>query len=223
MLFLASGCPPDDPARAPVLDAVADEAWRAGGFEEHGGLLVVPVAAVDAAGRHVVVVDRDVEESVTHPFFTVRRMTMEGDTVAVHRYPYEPIAMREEWVQGAAWDLVDGLIPDSARAMEIAMGAVHAPAWLPPVTDVRVGVDGGLWLQREEVPGAEERRWQIIDPDGTDRGTVRVPSRLSIRAVHGGAAWAVEETDEEGDGRANLWRLEVSSGVGAGDGEARGC
>ena len=61
------------------------------------------------------------------------------------------------------------------RALRSALPPFH-----PPVTQVRFGEDGAIWLRRESDRETEAQYW-ILEPDGVVRGTVNIPSTVRIK------------------------------------------
>ncbi|MFW6201739.1 MAG: hypothetical protein ACOC8B_04120 [Gemmatimonadota bacterium] len=168
-----------------------------------------PLLGVDPTASHFVMVDRPVEGgpgSRESPRFTVHRLTLDGDTMSTLHHTYEPVPLREAWIEAAAREYGEGISADTAAAIAAARDVLYTPAWLPPVSRVLVGREGWAWLRRERIPDSERLRWEIHDPDGERVGAIEVRSTIEIRAVHGLEAWAIEGA---GDDAFDLWHLSV--------------
>lgn len=135
--------------------------------------------------------------------FSVARISFAGDTLFSREYPYRPLP-----VDGA---LVDSLIgargksmetiaqrmpgaPTRARAEELARESLYLPPSLPPVSQLLLGRDGTIWLQRENT-GDGTRDWLVLSADGNVIGTVAMPASLRPMAAEQGSVWGME-TDE---------------------------
>lgn len=164
------------------------------------------VVAVDPASNRLAVVDRMVDETRSETHYRVRQIQSDGELLWDHAYEYEPVPLDPEVVRGE----LNRLAGDSeeTRALRVAAlrDRVYLPAWLPPVTSVRLGVDGWTWVRREAGDDASHVRWDILSPEGRRLGAVRLPSALTVWTVRGLEAWA---TAESATG-VHLWRITVA-------------
>ena len=80
------------------------------------------------------------------------------------------------------------------------------PRFFPPVTGILVGRDGTVWLRREETTEGD-MKWEAVNREGTEWGSVPVPRNLRLVAVEGDRVWGVL-TDEIGDFQLVRYRVE---------------
>jgi hypothetical protein len=163
----------------------------------------------DAAGNHWVLVEADNVGGTTQGVYQVHRISLAGDTIRTSTIGYSPVALAREAAEQAVETLAARFPPGPLSAGERtrrAREALYIPAWLPPLSDVRVDLAGWVWVARERVPGARYHRWDILDPSDHPVGYVEIPERLSIRAVNGLEAWAIERDAPQG---FHLWRIRI--------------
>jgi hypothetical protein len=84
----------------------------------------------------------------------------------------------------------------SARAYREAYSeAIRPPEVIPPVSEIQMGADGTIWLQRESV-GVDEQRWVAIDGQNGDvLGRIRFPRNARMIAASSRHVW-LEELDD---------------------------
>jgi hypothetical protein len=63
------------------------------------------------------------------------------------------------------------------------------PREMPPFTDLKVDLDGNLWVQAAASPSSPEVRWTVFAPDGRARGVVTLPGDLSVQEI--GRDWVL--------------------------------
>lgn len=163
---------------------------------------------VGPTGSHVVIVEREVRAEDDRPAVFVYRLAPAGDTIETQRLPYVPVPMQDDWVREAARGLAEGLSEDPSEAFEVAEAGLYIPPWLPPVSEVRVGPEGWVWLGREAVPDSNAVRWDVVDLEGNFRGAVEVERDIEIRAVHRRTAWGTRASDSGG---VELWLARVEA------------
>lgn len=136
-----------------------------------------------------VVVERPVATSEAGAFRVLR--ILDGDTVLDRSYPYQPVAFDPALADGIAaqhserWAAMSGAELETVRATVRA--AMEVPAWQVPVTEVRAGADGTLWLRRAEPAADSTAAWLVLDSDGTPLLTTRLPARATIH-------WSIRTT-----------------------------
>lgn len=169
-----------------------------------------PLFEVSPDGERIVVAARGVDASSADPAYTITTMTAHGDTLLHRRYPYEPLRMREGWKADVAGQLAgrSGLTTGADREKRIdrVREAMYVPAWLPPVSRIVLDRRGSVWVRREAVPGENSIAWDLLAPDGTREGSLRLPTLLSVRAADGLVLWATETVEDRSQ---RLWRIEV--------------
>lgn len=155
------------------------------------------------SGSDLVRVERTVPVTPEEASFRVSRVSLAGDTLFSReiRYTPEPIAptlvdslvrMRGKSMERIATRMPGA--PTPARAEELAREALYLPAFHPPVSELLVGRDGSIWLQREVVDG-DTANWLVLSANGGVAGTVSAPRRLRIMAAEERRIWGME-TDE---------------------------
>jgi len=116
------------------------------------------------------------------------------DTVYSRVYDYAPVAIPPalvDSVKEAMTGRVERLYGSRRAAQDAVDEVLYVPASLPPVSRARFSVDGGLWLQREEVPGGV-REWLALDADGDAIGTFQLPPHVEVLFVRDRRLWGVE-------------------------------
>lgn len=164
-----------------------------------------PLVAVDPLTSILVTVDRTVGGTGAAAY-TLRRISVgTGDTLSVRQYLYHPVPLTSSWREEALARAAGASADDPETLSRIREG-LFWPESLPPVSEIRVGPDGVVWLRREEVPGAQTVRWEILDETGQRLGFIELPSTLRVRAVHHLTGWA---TRPGGDDNVQLWQISV--------------
>ncbi len=69
--------------------------------------------------------------------------------------------------------------------------ALEMPRFVPPVTRVTAGMDGSIWLRREELPGVETVTWAVLAEDGTPLFSLTTPRDLWIYAATTSHIWGI--------------------------------
>ena len=142
-------------------------------------------------GARTVIVRRARATSDAPSTFSVTSTSVSGDTVFDTSFEYRPIPVNETYI--------DRVVESSPAGYKARMGAGRIeralrsalPPFHPPVTQVRFGEDGAIWLRRESEDGAiwlrrersegeTEAQYWILEPDGVVRGTVNIPSTVRI-------------------------------------------
>lgn len=165
-----------------------------------------PLFAWHTAREQVVLVDRPITSGTASPAYIVHVVSLAGDTLSTHRYPYDPVRLTDGMFRPVALERAAPLADDSTEALAIAAAAIHRPAWLPPVSGILTGPDGWIWIRREAVPGADRVQWDVLDPLGSRVGSFELDTAIDIRAVRALEAWAVQDAGESG---MALWRIRV--------------
>lgn len=130
--------------------------------------------------------------------FAVTRTRSTNDTVYHRVFHYRPRAFSTAWVDSVvgafATRMGRALQADSSVAARAFREAAALPAFQPPVSLIRSGADGSLWLRRE-VDTGEIYRWMILRPDGSPRGQVELPKGTTLQWMSGDVVYAVERDD----------------------------
>jgi hypothetical protein len=80
--------------------------------------------------------------------------------------------------------------PRPERVASAAREAMSVPSYHPPITDVVLGRDGSVWLQRE--PVGDHHTWVGIDAEGRVLGTVEIPADVKVLAARADFLMTVE-------------------------------
>ncbi len=132
------------------------------------------------SGARTVIVRRTGATSDATSTFSVTSISVSGDTVFDTSFEYRPIAVSDTYI--------DRVVESFAVGPQARLGAGRIeralrsalPPFHPPVTQVRLGEDGAIWLRRESDRETEAQYW-ILESDGVVRGTVNIPSTVRIK------------------------------------------
>lgn len=109
--------------------------------------------------------------------FEVRVIDEHGDVVFKRRFDFEPRRITESRIRAAVDYLAQG--PSSSPAgREAIRKALYVPKYLPTVSQALIGVDGTVWLRRED-DDKLTARWTRIAADGVLSGDVLLPREFS--------------------------------------------
>lgn len=151
--------------------------------------------AVRADGRAVTLVDPEPGGEI--PSYRVIELGLSGDTLMDVSHEYEPIAITDEFLE----ELVSSRYAESeqlqeqfsyARYRAAFMAGLERPENHPPVTQLLAGLDGSLWLRREDLR-RESTRWDVLDASRRHVATVRVPANLDVKKAGADHVWGVEQ------------------------------
>ena len=171
----------------------------------HDGPLTVPLSD----GR--VWIERPVATSSDHGTFRVTRIGLAGDTIYSRMFRYRPRRQDDASLDALAGNVATNpgiagvanmIIPfgrrgrpsesDMARARRAIRAAMKFPPHQVPVQYAWAGIDGSLWLRRED---GQPYRWLLIDPGGAPLGELQWPARLNIRWSSGDTLWTMERDE----------------------------
>jgi len=151
--------------------------------------LRVPAAPDDYAlhqreSAGLVTVARKAVQEDDEGTFAVTRLRPDGDTLYRRSYAYRPRPFTPALVDS----LVARSIPyavarthlDTATVAKALKDALDLPPFQTPVSMVVVGVDGSVWLRRED-DGGPTFRWIVLDPRGEPVGRFELPRSVTIR------------------------------------------
>ena len=149
----------------------------------------------------VVRVDRTGATTSEHHFFRVTAIRFDGDTVFTMEYPYAPLPVQTSLVDSLVAEYAERIsrsslrsAPPQERAEVWARETLYVPEFHPPVSDLRLGRDGSIWL-RGEMTGDPNVRWRILDQSGRLLGTMRLPAALRVYHAVVDQVWGMQ-TDE---------------------------
>ena len=99
----------------------------------------------------------------------------------------------------------------SEREMEDAIrSAIELPSFRPAVRRTQVGRDGTVWIELG-TPSPDTAHWVLIEPDGTPRGRLGLPIRMTVEYSDGPTVWVVERDEVDVPWLVRL-RVEPSGG-----------
>jgi hypothetical protein len=168
----------------------------------------VTLAEISPNGKTFVCLDRTVTGR-SDPVFV---MSIRDSAGSVHRVevPYRRVVITQADLD-SAWDRFRNLMgerqPDWQSDAEMRAGflrTVHRPAHMPPVTDLKVGSDGSIWVARAgSSPNVE---WEIYEGKGKRIATAQLPRNFDVMTVLGTSAWGTE-TDANGEQHLVRYRI----------------
>jgi len=157
-----------------------------------------------------IVIERSVATSPEPATLTITRLDLAGDTFYNRRFTYRPRPFDDAALDTHAWRsarapggfvrLINGVptpdpVPDdSMDAFHRIRGAMHFPAFQPPVQRERLFGDDRIWLMREE-DGGSTQRWTILDGDGRLVGGVALDRALYPLWSNGDTFFVVERDE----------------------------
>lgn len=153
------------------------------------GIQDAALISVSPDGSGVVAVERTVRESSGElPTFVIERQGVGQSPSFRVSIPYEARPLTQERV---AHD-VDGVFtasPSFPISRSELRKAYEAFAHLPPVTSLALGVDGSIWIGREDPYPDPLRKWEVFDPDGRPCGALMLPQDQVVKWSDGGLLW----------------------------------
>jgi hypothetical protein len=147
-------------------------------------------------GSGLVVVEQPQAESSRSVAFRVVVISETGERTAEALVPYEP-RDAHAWLQSHLTDLERA---ERARGREPNLSHIQAlrdelpgREFYPPVTRLRTGGDGTIWVRREEV--SDSVMWQVFDRTGARVADVALESRLDVLRPSLTDLWAVDRDE----------------------------
>jgi hypothetical protein len=90
------------------------------------------------------------------------------------------------------WGVVQSNAQSSRRAVQARIRrSMKFPLYQPPVQELRVAADGGIWLRREE-DDSGTYRWLLLAADATPVGELELASGVQVRWSQGDRILAVQ-------------------------------
>jgi hypothetical protein len=153
-------------------------------------------------GNGVVVVDGPPATTAGPATFTIQTFDASGRRAAVRSYAYLPIPITERLRDSVANAALVDAPPEVQRAYR---EQAVVPKHFPPVTDLVVGRDGTIWVQREKT-NANPPTWNVIDSAGTMIGRAMIPK--GVRVVYADRS-QVLGVERDSDGIFSIARFRV--------------
>ncbi len=116
-----------------------------------------------------------------------------GDTIFSRLYPFQPKRVREETLDALALEYSRS-VRESRRVMDAVRRAYSARPYVPPVSSLRIDLDGRFWVGREEIP-REPIGWEVLSPSGEPLFRVELPAGSRIWLASQDLLWAEEKDD----------------------------
>ena len=124
--------------------------------------------------------------------FEVTRIGVLGDTLFRRRVEYEPRPVPEGFFADEIREQLDWPGVTDHRAHARALREFYERRrYFPPVTTVRVGSRGTIWLAGPDEDG--ERDWLVLDAVGASIGRVQLPTTSRVSAANRAEVWVVEK------------------------------
>lgn len=138
-------------------------------------------------------IERYAAATETDGVITVTRTSDSGDTLYHRSLPYLPRpldpAIMEATLGRSARTLSSRQGLDSAGVHRLLRDALVEAPFQTPVSQAVVGVDGSLWLRREDDTGPTFR-WLVLDPEGLPVGQLDLPRGVTILLATSDRAYA---------------------------------
>lgn len=135
------------------------------------------IIGVAPDGGTLVIVTRSVPSRSDGAFFRVEAFASDGREIYNRTFSYQPRRVTAQHRTNAVKLLESVPTRDSIARRRAIDANLVVPRFLPPVTSVLVGVDGSVWLRREE-PAGDRAQWMILDERGDKITDVTAPTTL---------------------------------------------
>jgi hypothetical protein len=156
---------------------------------------------------NLVLVDRRVREQ--DPHYTITKVSLGGDTLSSRSYRYSPEPIPSAMVNHIRRAWLEYLGSPRRVYERLLEANLYLPPHHPPVTDVVLGRDGTIWLQKgtsAQLPhwisplesSAGPQIWNVLDEGGDPVGTVSLPQGVTVLAADRRHIWGtvLGELDE---------------------------
>jgi len=108
--------------------------------------------------------------------FTIQTFDGSGKRVAARNYSYQPMALTDRLLDSVVTAQTGRFGPDGERSFREQL---VTPKYLPPITQLVVGLHGATWVRREQF-GHGGAMWNVIDGSGAIVGRVTMPAGLRV-------------------------------------------
>jgi hypothetical protein len=169
--------------------------------------------AMSPTGDLIVRVRRPAATSASGGSYVVTARTIRSKGYEVE-IPYRPVplsdSIADDWV--AAYVSVDSAMsfPSMAAACSAVKKSLRKPAFLPPVKQVLVAIDGFVWIERDLGQRlASPRVWDVLDSTGQLVANVTTPLELKVLAIASDVLWGLEANF---DGSSRVVRYRIKRG-----------
>ncbi len=119
---------------------------------------------------------------------TLTEVSPSGDTLRTRTLTGRTVPLTDD-VWDARLERMAGALEVERRKLE---ELARRPRTLVPATALEVGSDGRIWIARERVPGATQRRWVVLDRELRPEFVVDLPERFNAYDQVGHQMWGVQ-------------------------------
>jgi hypothetical protein len=144
-------------------------------------------------GALVATIDRTVAAGAGPASFGITLTGAGGDTLYSRRYDYVPVPVATTVIDSIVAEranVVAGAFEDPREAAPFVRSAMFLPAYFPPVSTVRFGDGGELWVRREDLSGRDQT-WMVLDASGELIADATLPAGLEVMVIRGDRLWGV--------------------------------
>jgi hypothetical protein len=120
----------------------------------------------------------------TNASYEIAYYSRTGDLVRFIRKTHTATQITPEHIRRYIEGQLEGIDDeDERRFMESLFADVPFPETMPAYRDLLVDSEGHVWVQEYQLPGAEQLRWTVFDPEGAMLGVVETPADLRIYQI----------------------------------------
>ena len=181
--------------RQPVIDGDIFTASLPGGGFTVGlhPLPQSPLVSVLPDGRGLLVVERGQSDRPDSASFGIEVVRPDGGSTRFD-VPYVPVPA-QGWLDDFSRRMEEEMLRSGAvnrEFIEILRESVQPRIHYPPVSAAVGGLDGSVWIRREEFLQSDSVRWQVFNPEGALLGEFSAPANLRIHWPSLEEVWAVQ-------------------------------
>jgi hypothetical protein len=162
-----------------------------------------PLVSVSPDGRWLVRIDRPATTGPGPGVFTVALMEPGGQLAYRREWRYDPLPVSDDTVEA----FIQGSVAFASNpgqgqtrlplTRDSLKRKLYRPRYFPPVSNVRVGRDGTVWLRLMDASARDlirrgQVQWVALSPRGFEVRRVGLPSRLLVHDVDRHSIWGAE-------------------------------
>jgi len=158
-----------------------------------------PIYQLMADGSGLVIIERPIASGPERHTFRLVKISPAGDTILVREHTYIPVRIPPGEVDRQITAELESYSSGRPAPSREAVARIFnqdgfIPEYYPPVSSIRTGQDGRIWIERQpEDPS--ERVWNAISPAGEMEGKIRLPVGVQIMAARGDFLAAVDHDE----------------------------
>lgn len=180
-------------------DSILDQFPEGGRHFRTAGGVWIPIPevpgslyAADPWGSAIVVVHEYAPLSEDSGTFRVRKIGRDGKLIFARTYRYTPSRITEEYMEKFFEARREGAQRFGLSTDEMKrIVNRYVPEFFTPISDVRTGVDGSIWLKRQ-TEDTDKVWWWVLDARGDLAARLHLPTGLRIRYVDAETVWGIE-------------------------------